>query len=132
MGQLWRVPASVAARSEGKEEHRTALRFDVHGRLTGHLVTSNQPVTIQNFGLGGFGAELSEPVAGSHLVRFTTGNNSETVLETRSVYCRPIRGAGARRFTAGFEFVRPPQDVDRAVKAILQQVTQLRLGLRWV
>jgi len=132
MGQLWRVPANITVRSEGKE-HRTALRFDVHGRLAGHLVTSNQPVVIQNFGPGGFGAEVQEPVApGTHLVRFTTTDNSATVLETRSIYCRPIRGTGTPRFAAGFEFVRPPQDVDRAVKTILQQVTQLSLGLRWV
>jgi hypothetical protein len=126
-------PGGVPARSAGKEQ-RTTLRFDVHGGLDGHLVTTNRPMAIKNLGLGGFAADVAIPVAaGSHLVRFTTSDRTATLLETRSVYCRPIREPGvARRYAAGFEFVRPPQDVDRAVKVILQQVTQLRLGLRWV
>jgi hypothetical protein len=132
MGQLWRVPGRFAAPSEGSEQ-RTALRFDVHGRLAGELVASSQRVDMQNFGLGGFAIEVSRPIdGGSHLVRLTTPDSTTTVFETHNVYCRPLRGAGAQRFAAGFEFVRPPQHVDRAIKTILQKVTQLRLGLRWV
>ena len=127
------LPARIVARSEGKEQ-RTSLRFDTQGRLAGHLVSSNRPLTIQNLGLGGFSAEVNSPVAaGTHVVQFVTPDRKSTLLEARSVYCQPVRNAdGGARFTAGFEFMRPPQDVDRSIRTILQQVTQLRLGMMWV
>jgi hypothetical protein len=127
------LPARIVARSEGKEQ-RTSLRFDTQGRLTGHLVSSNRPLTIGNFGLGGFSAHADGPVAaGSHIVQLVTPDRKSTLLEARNVYCQPVRQADGRsRFAAGFEFVRPPQDIDSALRGILQQVTQLRLGMMWV
>jgi fructose 1,6-bisphosphatase len=112
------------------KDHRTALRFDARGRLAGHLVGSNQPVFVVNIGLGGFAVEGAEPVAaGPHIVRFTTSDHRATLLEARSVYCRPTpRVDGARRFAAGFEFIRPPRHVDQTIKGILELVGQLRLG----
>jgi hypothetical protein len=127
------LPARIVARSEGKEQ-RTSLRFAAQGRLTGHLVSSNRPLTIQNVGPGGFSAEADRPVAaGSHIVQLITPDRKSTLLEARNVYCQLMRsGEGGSRFVAGFEFVRPSQDVDSALRGILQQVTQLRLGMMWV
>ncbi len=132
MSQPRRLPqASVLEGSEGKEL-RTTLRFDAKGRLAGHLVSLNQAVTIKDIGLGGFAIEASEPFAPGHkhFVRFTAPDNTSTVLETRSVHCRPSRvtDGSPPGFIAGFEFVRPPQDVDRSVKMMIEQVSSLRLS----
>jgi len=127
------LPGRKVVRSEGKEQ-RTSLRFDTQGRLAGLLVSTNRPLTIRNLGLGGFLAEVDGPVtAGSHIVQLVTPDRKTTVLEARRVYCQPVRvGDRASRFAAGFEFVRPPQDLDRSIRVMLQQVTQLRLGMMWV
>ena len=129
MGELRQVRPMARNRAAGPEK-RTALRFGTRGRLAGHLVSSNQPIFVQNVGLGGFGAELSSPLpAGTHIVRLTPNDHPATLLEARTAFCRPVTAAdGTRRFHAGFEFVRPPQDVDRSIKDILQRVTNLRLG----
>ena len=123
-----RTPAS--GEPIGRREHRITLRFEARGRLSGHLIGSIQPVFVLNLGLGGFGAEVPGPVApGPHIVRLTTPDHTATLLEAWRVYCRPTpRQDGSRRYTAGFEFIRPPQNVDLAIKAILEQVTELRLG----
>ncbi len=130
MGEVHHIVASrTPARRHGPEK-RTTLRFDAQGRLAGHLVGSNQPIFIQNLSLGGFAGEVSEPLPDtSHVVRLTTPDHMSTLLEARTVHCRPMRAAdGTRRFTAGFEFVRPPLDVDRTIRGLLQRVTDLRLG----
>ncbi len=130
MGEIRHIrPLSAGGRGTGPEK-RTALRFDAKGRLAGHLVGSNQPIVVQNLSLDGFGAEVSEPLPdSSHVVRLTTQDHMSTLLEARHVYCRPTRATdGTRRYSAGFEFVRPPQDVDRTIRELLQRVTDLRLG----
>lgn len=130
MGEIRYLTPSITARPRTGPEKRTALRFDAKGRLAGHLIGSNQPIFIQNLSLGGFAGEVSEPLPdSSHIVRLTTPDRMSTLLEARHVYCRPTRAAdGTRRFSAGFEFVRPPQDVDRTIRGLLQSVTDLRLG----
>jgi hypothetical protein len=130
MGEVrYLIPSSVARPRTGPEK-RTALRFDAKGRLAGHLIGSNLPIFIQNLSLGGFAGEVSEPLPdSSHIVRLTTPDLLSTLLEARHIYCRPTRGAdGTRRFWAGFEFVRPPQDVDRTIRSLLQSVTDLQMG----
>ena len=111
-------------------ENRTTLRFEARGRIAGHLIGSNQPVFVLNLSLGGFAAEVPDAVApGAHVVRLTTADHTATLLEARRVYCRPVaRPDGSRRYLAGFEFIRPPQNVDLAIRTILEQVTELRLG----
>ena len=120
----------VLERSEGKEL-RTTLRFDATGRLAGHLVSLDRAVSIKDIGLGGFASEAPEPVAPGHkhFVRFTAPDRTSTVLETRSVYCRPspVTEGSPPSYVTGFEFVRPPQDVDRAVRLMIEQVSSLRL-----
>jgi hypothetical protein len=130
MGEIRRLPSAGSGLPSDVKDQRTALRFDARGRLAGHLVGSNQPVFVVNIGLGGFAVEGAEPVAaGPHIVRFTTPDRQATLLEARSVYCRPTpRADGTRRFAAGFEFIRPPRHVDQTITGILEQVAQLRLG----
>lgn len=130
MGEIRHLTPSTATGRRYGPEKRTALRFDARGRLAGHLVGSNQPIFIQNLSLGGFTAEVSEPLPdSSHVVRLTTPDHTSTLLEARTVYCRPTREAdGTRRYSAGFEFVRPPQNVDSTIRGLLQRVTDLRLG----
>jgi hypothetical protein len=114
----------------GRREQRTTLRFHARGRVAGHLIGSNQPVFVLNVSLGGFAAEASEAIAaGSHIVRLTTPDQTATLLEARRVYCRQSdQPLSSRRFTAGFEFIRPPVYTDLAIKSILEQVTELRLA----
>lgn len=130
MGEIRYMTPSTAGRRRAGPEKRTALRFEAKGRLAGHLIGSNQPIVIENLSLGGFAGEVSEPLPDhSHIVRLTTPDQVSTLLEARHIYCRPTRAAdGTRRFSAGFEFVRPPQDVDRTIRDLLQSVTNLRLG----
>ncbi len=133
MGELRSMlPARVVDRSEGKEQ-RTALRFDTYGRLSAQLVVSQRPMAIRNVGLGGFSADVDIPVSGGgHVVQLITPDRKTTLLEARNVYCLPLRAEPGRgRYSAGFEFVRPPE-TDRAIKGVLQQITQLRLGRMWV
>ncbi len=130
MGELRQVRSGTGSRPAGPEK-RTALRFDARGRLAGHLVSSNQALFIHDVGLGGFGAELHAPLPpGTHIVRLTPTDHPSTLFEARTAHCRPIAAPdGTRRFLAGFEFVRPPLDVDRSIKDILQRVANLHLGV---
>ena len=114
-----------------RREQRTTLRFEARGRIAGHLIGSNQPVFVINMSLGGFAAAAATPIApGPHIVRLTTLDQTATLLEARRVYCRRSDDEDeGRRFIAGFEFIRPPQHTDMAIKGILEQVIELRLGL---
>jgi hypothetical protein len=106
------------------------LRFNVAGRIAGHLLSSNRSIALHDLGLGGFSAEVAWPVpAGPYVVQLVTPDNKSTLLQARSVYCRPSADG---RYWAGFEFARRAYESDRAIKRMLQLVTPLRLGMMWV
>jgi hypothetical protein len=68
------------------------------------------PVAIREVSVGGFSGETVVPFRATsrHMVRFTTSDGQEILIEADVVHCRSIPGRGGRRYITGFTFVSDP------------------------
>ena len=90
------------------EERRRAPRVEVLGRLHGHVVSLNAPVTVREISLVGlsFSAPMPFPLNAEHEFRLTLGDGSTVLLRGRIMRCQDAHGADGRRtYVMGVQFV---------------------------
>ena len=108
-------------------DRRSAPRLEVLGRLHGHLVSLDVPITIGNLGLGGFSAEsvMPFPLGARHRFRFTTNTGGEVNIQAVVVHRRPGYSAdGLTFFVTGFAFVHDPvHDTAGDIRLLLASMT---------
>jgi hypothetical protein len=108
-------------------DRRCTPRLEVLGRLHGHLVSLNVPITIGNLGLGGFSAEsiMPFPLGARHQFRFTTDTGVDVNIQAIVVHRRPGYSAdGLTFFVTGFAFVHDPMhDTARDIRLLLASMT---------
>ena len=104
-------------------DRRSTPRLEVLGRLHGHLVSLDVPITLGNVGLGGFSAErvMPFPLGARHQFRFTTDRGVEVNIRAVVVHRRPGYSAdGLTFFITGFAFVHDPMhDTSRDIRLLL-------------
>jgi hypothetical protein len=89
-------------------ERRRAPRIEVLGRLHGHVVSLDTPVTVREISLVGlsFSAPIAFPIAAEHEFRLTLGDGSVVLLRGRVV--RAEQGStpeGRPTFVMGVQFL---------------------------
>jgi hypothetical protein len=108
-------------------DRRSTPRLAVLGRLHGHLVSLDVPITIGNLGLGGFSAEsvMPFPLGARHQFRFTTDTGGEVNIQAVVVHRRPGYSAdGLTFFVTGFAFVHDPaHDTAGDIRLLLASMT---------
>ena len=89
-------------------ERRSAPRFQLLGRLHGHIVSLDTPVSVREISLGGlsFQSEMSFPVGAVHEFMLRLGDDSTVHLRGRIVRSREDQDAdGHRIYLTGVQFV---------------------------
>jgi hypothetical protein len=89
-------------------ERRRAPRIEVLGRLHGHVVSLDTPVTVREISLVGlsFSAPMAFPIAAEHEFRLTLGDGSVVLLRGRVVRAEEATTADGRpTFVMGVQFV---------------------------
>ena len=95
-------------------ERRRSTRVELLGKLHGHSVSLDLPVSILEISLGGMAIQtgLPFPVGAVHAFRLTLGDESTVELHAKVMHCRnvaPVDAAPA--YVTGFQFVEdePPE-----------------------
>jgi hypothetical protein len=89
-------------------ERRRAPRVEVLGRLHGHVVSIDAPVTVREVSLGGlsFSSALNLPIGAVHEFRLTLGDDSSVLLRGRIVRSELRRSDdGSSVYVTGVQFV---------------------------
>lgn len=89
-------------------ERRRAPRIEVLGRLHGHVVSIDTPVTVREISLVGlsFSAPIQFPLGAEHEFRLTLGDGSVIELRGRVVRTQPLAGPDGRpSFVMGVQFL---------------------------
>ena len=112
-------------------ERRKHPRFNVAGRLAGHLLEHDLPVRVRDIGLGGFSVETMAPLPTGveHRVRFISHDDWSTILPALLANCRPsCADDGSPLYVAGFSFVDDEgAETKRTVAVLLEKVTVVDL-----
>jgi hypothetical protein len=89
-------------------DRRRSPRLQIFGKLHGHLVALDVPVSVTEISLGGLGLETSIefPPGVVHEFRLTLGDGSAVVVRGRVMHCQRASAAGeAPRFVVGVQFI---------------------------
>jgi hypothetical protein len=89
-------------------ERRRAPRIEVLGRLHGHVVSLDTPVTVREISMVGlsFSAPISFPVGAEHEFRLTLGDGSVVLLKGRVVRAEEAPSGGPQpTFVMGVQFL---------------------------
>src|SRR5262245_9120046 len=89
-------------------ERRRTPRIELLGRLHGHVVSLDVPVTVREISLGGMAVEtaFSFPVGVVHEFRLTLGDGAHVVLRGQARHSRSQPASeGTPIYVTGFEFV---------------------------
>jgi hypothetical protein len=89
-------------------ERRRAPRIEVLGRLHGHVVSLDTPVTVREISMVGlsFSAPIPFPIGAEHEFRLTLGDGSAVMLKGRVVRAQEAPGGEAHRiFVMGVQFL---------------------------
>lgn len=89
-------------------DRRRSPRIEIFGKLHGHLVVLDVPVTVIEISLGGLGLEtsLDFPVGAVHEFRLTLGDESTVTLKGRVMHSRRTSPLGEPpRFVVGVQFI---------------------------
>jgi hypothetical protein len=107
-------------------DRRRAPRIELLGRLHGHSVSLDLPVTVLEISLGGMAIETGQafPLGAVHLFRLTLGDDSTAELPARVMHCRNVAPAeSAPRYVTGLQFVEEePQENTPAVTDLIQRI----------
>jgi hypothetical protein len=89
------------------QERRRAPRIEVLGRLHGHVVSLNTPVTVREISMVGlsFSAPMEFPVGAIHDFRLTLGDGSAVMLKGRVVRVEADAGQPIRAYVMGVQFL---------------------------
>jgi len=89
-------------------DRRRAPRIELLGRLHGHVVSLDVPVTVREISLGGMAVEtsFSFPAGVVHEFRLTLGDGAHVVLRGQARHSRSQSPQGRTpTYVTGFEFV---------------------------
>lgn len=95
-------------------DRRRSARVELLGRLHGHSVSLDLPVSVVEISLGGMAIQtgLPFPVGAVHAFRLTLGDDSTVELNGRVMHCRNVAPSGAAPvYVSGLQFVDddPPE-----------------------
>jgi hypothetical protein len=111
-------------------EQRRSPRVEIFGRLHGHLVALDMPVSVTGISLGGlsFESPVDFPIGAVHEFRVELNDVASVRLKGRIVHCRPASNPdeGDPRFAAGAEFL--DDCADDAADAIRDLVERVRVA----
>lgn len=110
-------------------ERRRAPRIEVLGRLHGHVVSIDTPVTVREISLVGlsFSAPIQFPLGAEHEFRLTLGDESVIELRGRVVRTQPVEGADGRSaFVMGVQFLDDDGAAEEAFSGIAGVVDRLK------
>lgn len=94
-------------------DRRRSTRIELLGRLHGHSVTLDLPVTVREISLGGMAIETKVPfpVGAVHAFRLTLGDDSTVELAGRVVHCRnSAPEGGPASYVTGVRFIETEPD----------------------
>jgi hypothetical protein len=107
-------------------DRRRAPRIEILGRLHGHAVSLDVPVTVREISLGGMAVETSFPfpVGAVHEFRLTLGDGSQVHLNGRVMHSRNTSAPGGESaFLTGIQFVDDePTDSDAGVGDLIDKL----------
>jgi hypothetical protein len=107
-------------------ERRRSPRIELLGRLHGHSVSLDVPVTVLEISLGGMAIQtaLAFPVGAVHEFRLTLGDDSTVELRGRVMHCRNTAPAGDEpTYATGVQFVEDePSDPGSVVGDLIHRV----------
>jgi hypothetical protein len=89
-------------------DRRRSPRIELLGRLHGHSVSLDLPVSVLEISLGGMAIQTSLPfpVGAVHAFRLTLGDDSTVELNGRVMHCRNVAPADATpAYVTGLQFV---------------------------
>ena len=109
------------------KERRRAPRIEVLGRLHGHLVSLDMPVTVREISLVGlsFSAPMPFPIGAEHEFRLTLGDGSVVMLKGRVVRSedRPSVDGQPPTYVTGVQFAE--EEAQAAADAAISGVVEL-------
>ena len=94
-------------------ERRSAPRIQLFGKLHGHLVALDVPVTVTEISLGGLTVDtpLEFPVGAVHEFRLQLGDESTVLVKGRVMHCRKAGSVdGTPQFSVGIQFLDDDAD----------------------
>lgn len=104
-------------------DRRRAARVEILGKVHGHAVSLDAPVTVREISIGGMAIEtsFSFPVGGVHEFRLTLGDGAHVLLQGQVRHCRPLTASQETpMFLTGFQFV------DEDPSGLIQSLTMKR------
>jgi PilZ domain-containing protein len=107
-------------------DRRRSPRIEILGRLHGHAVTLDVPVTVREISLGGMALETSFafPVGALHEFRLTLGDGSKVLLNGRVMHSRNTSPPGSEPiFITGIQFVdEEPTDAGTDLSDLIKRL----------
>lgn len=92
-------------------DRRRNPRVAILGKLHGHIVTLDVPVSVLEISLGGMGIQTTVPfpVDAIHAFQLTLGDNSVVRLKGRIAHCQRVAG-DEERYISGVQFIDEAAD----------------------
>jgi PilZ domain len=107
-------------------DRRRSPRIEILGRLHGHAVSLDVPVTVREISLGGMALETSFPfpVGVVHEFRLTLGDGAQVQLNGRVMHSRDTSSPGGQNaYLTGIQFVdEEPTDDDSSVGNLIDRL----------
>ena len=94
-------------------ERRKNPRVQILGKLHGHIVALDVPVTVSEISLGGMRIEtdIAFPIGSMHAFQLTLGDGSVVRVTGRAVHCRRVAHDNADRYETGIQFADEAPEV---------------------
>ena len=107
-------------------DRRRAPRIEILGRLHGHAVSLDVPVSVREISLGGMALETSFPfpVGAVHEFQLTLGDGAQVRLNGRVMHSRNTSTpTGQPAYLTGIQFIdEEPADDDSAVGDLIDRL----------
>jgi hypothetical protein len=107
-------------------DRRRSPRIEILGRLHGHSVSLDVPVSVREISLGGMALETGFPfpVGAVHEFRLTLGDGSQIQLNGRVMHSRDLGTPGGQpAFLTGIQFVDDePTESDSGVEDLIDRL----------
>lgn len=108
-------------------DRRRSPRIELLGRLHGHHVSLDLPVTVREISLGGMAIEtpMSFPVGSVHAFRLTLGDESTVEIAGRVMHCRDAGTASTSTtplYVSGVQFLEDDPAEFSPVSDIIDRV----------
>jgi len=108
-------------------ERRRSARVEILGRLHGHDVSLDVPVTVREISLGGMAIEtpFSFSPGAMQEFRLTLGDGAYVVLRGLAKHCRSLGASGSTlAYLTGFQFVdEDPPEGSSTVEDLIHRIS---------